>query len=481
MYTILTVNNDVPFNVLPTLMGYVAKSHIASVALSPSNIYNGMRILMLNGKYINVTLETDVETGSSNIFFNNLKVKHITKVADGYVYELESYIDAPQSMYELIKGLDDNYSIFREMIKNKATWVFDKKASLPIKVDATGNTVYDSIKVESFPYFAAKNFDLLSESLTATMLIPSNEVITNALTQARNYLRDCNLQREDSIIENWVFQSCFFNKKYSKSDFESNVDLTSVFSKQWRTTIQQTDLDNPITMSNGVAYFVNYMKIPVNVLIYRIKNFFYPYEFMTAEEKATYFVTENLIFKECKTEVAAWSGWPQAGWPTIINRVLRFDLTKNPADTTVSVKNFTLDFTAFSWQDNGDGSYTFSPLGIPPGEYELSLGFVQIKSGNPGDIGVYFNGDSVGVVTAADIAGTNFHYDRSRRGYPEGYDGKGTDPKGSYYDCDGGLLATVTLTGTEPEPINIKFHGYNNDKGNQAFHHWCLRPTKNCY
>jgi len=481
MYTVLVVNNDVPLNIMAERKEYVAKSHIAPVALSPSYIYNGMRILMLNGKYINVTIQEDAE-GIVDIFFNDIKVKHITKVADGYVYELETYIDSPQSMYEMIKELDDNYSIFRDLILSKVTWIFDKSASMPIGVDETGNTVYDSVKVESFPYFAAQNFDLSSESLTATMLIPSNEILTTALNQAYDYLSDCNLQREDSVIRNWIFQVCFFNKKYTKSDFENNEDLTSVFSRQWRTTIQQANLDNPITMSNGLAYYITYMKIPVNVLIYRIKNFFYPHEYMSAEEKAIYFVTEGLVFKEYKTEVTPWSGWPQGGWPEIFNRVLRFNLAPSAADSTVKVKNCTLDFTAFSWTDNGDGTYNFSPLGIPPGEYELSLGFVQQKSGNPGDMGIFFQGDSVGVVTVAQIAGTDFHYDRSRRGYPEGYDtSKATDSKKTYYDCDGGLVATVTLTGTEPKPIKIKFHGYNNDRGDQAFHHWCLRPTKNCY
>ena len=127
----------------------------------------------------------------------------------------------------------------------------------------------------------------MSENVTATMLIPSNEVINDALTTARQKLTEWGLEREDSIIRNWVFQAAFFNKKYTKLDFEENEDLKSVFSKQWRTTVQEVDLDHPVNMSNGTAYYVKKMKIPTNVLIYRLKDHFYYYEKMTALEKET--------------------------------------------------------------------------------------------------------------------------------------------------------------------------------------------------
>ena len=94
--------------------------------------------------------------------------------------------------------------------------------------------------------------------------------------------------RADSILENWVFQAAFFNSVYSKEDFETNEDLTSVFDKQWRTTVQEVDLENPIPMSNGTAYRVTKMKIPTNVLIYRLKELFRNYEYLSASDKEKY-------------------------------------------------------------------------------------------------------------------------------------------------------------------------------------------------
>ncbi|MDR2805314.1 MAG: hypothetical protein LBB85_06685, partial [Dysgonamonadaceae bacterium] len=294
---------------------------------------------------------------------------------------------------------------------------------------------------------------------------------------AHNYLQNVGIAREDSILENWIFQSVFFNKKYTKSNFEGTTDLTSIFSKQWRTTVQEVDLDHPISMSNGVAYYVNYMRIPTNVLIYRIKDFMKWYEFLDDAQKAEYFVTDNLTFSKLSTEVTAWSGWPAGGFPTIENRILIYNLTES------ATEEFTLDFKPIQCKSNGDGTYMIMRYSIPPGEYDLCLGFKQYKSGtSPGDIQISFNGEYVGTVTAADLATTTYHYDRGGQGYPEGYDvNLATDSKKSNYDRDGGKVGVVTITGNEAVPISITFHGVAVKTGNTCFHHWCLRPTSNCY
>lgn len=50
-------------------------------------------------------------------------------------------------------------------------------------------------------------------------------------------------------------------------------DLTSAFGKQWRTTVNKVDLDNPVRMSNGIAYYVTSLKLPQkDVLIWRFKD-----------------------------------------------------------------------------------------------------------------------------------------------------------------------------------------------------------------
>lgn len=468
LFTILVVNDDNALSraVVTDDRTFLAKSHISDISLSPSNLSDGQRVLMWNGKYINVS-KVENEDNATSISFNGIAVKKITKVNNGYVYEIEDYVETPKSLYELIEGLGDDYSIFREMIMERNQLTFDKEASKIIGVDETGNNVYDSIFIVTNPYFEAQGFNMMSESLSATVLIPSNEVVNRALTVARQNLQEWGMLREDSILENWTFQSVFFDKKLSKSDFEANIDLNSIFSKQWRTTVQQVDLENPVSLSNGVAYYVTDMKIPTNVLIYRVKDYMRWYEYLSEEEKALYFDNENLTFDKMETKVSEWSGWPGV-FPNIINRVVRFKTTD------AAIKEYTLNFTAFSYDEKNKVT---TPYKIPPGEYDLCLGFEQ-KMGH--DVEVSFNGEYVGTVTASQLTKTDFHYDRGGQGYPEGYDvNKATDKKKTNYDRDGGKVGVITIEGTEPVNVVIKFHGINASKC--CFHHWCLKPTKNCY
>ena len=468
LFTILVVNDDNALSraVVTDDRTFLAKSHISDISLSPSNLSDGQRVLMWNGKYINVS-KVENEDNATSISFNGIAVKKITKVNNGYVYEIEDYVETPKSLYELIEGLGDDYSIFREMIMERNQLTFDKEASKIIGVDETGSNVYDSIFIVTNPYFEAQGFNMMSESLSATVLIPSNEVVNRALTVARQNLQEWGMLREDSILENWTFQSVFFDKKLSKSDFEANIDLNSIFSKQWRTTVQQVDLENPVSLSNGVAYYVTDMKIPTNVLIYRVKDYMRWYEYLSEEEKALYFDNENLTFDKMETKVSEWSGWPGI-FPNIINRVVRFKTTD------AAIKEYTLNFTAFSYDEKNKVT---TPYKIPPGEYDLCLGFEQ-KMGH--DVEVSFNGEYVGTVTASQLTKTDFHYDRGGQGYPEGYDvNKATDKKKTNYDRDGGKVGVITIEGTEPVNVVIKFHGINASKC--CFHHWCLKPTKNCY
>ena len=47
-------------------------------------------------------------------------------------------------MFDYIKNLPDEYSIFRDSVMKNNEMRFDKVNSIPTGVDITGNTVYDS-------------------------------------------------------------------------------------------------------------------------------------------------------------------------------------------------------------------------------------------------------------------------------------------------------------------------------------------------
>jgi hypothetical protein len=469
LYTLLIVDNSSMTGNPPSDdTEYLAKSHISDISLSPSNLYDGQRILMWNGKYLNVS-KVENENKEFTISFNGAKVKKITKVNDGYIYEIEDFVDSPKSMFELIKDLNEDYSIFRDMILSRNQLTFDREASLPIGVDNTGSTVYDSVFIVTNPYFDAINFDLNSESLTATMLIFPNDVVEKALTEAVKNLASWGLQREDSVLSNWILEAAFYNQRLTKQDFDENIDLSSIFKRQWRTTVQNVDLDNPVSMSNGVAYIVTEFKIPTNVLIYRVKDYMKWYEFLSDTEKSLYFDADNLTYDKCNTDVGEWSGWPGV-FPNITNRVLMYNLTDKER------KEYTLNFTGIQYSE---ATQTAKPYLIPPGEYDLCLGFKQ-KLGH--DVDISFNGEFVGTVTASQLTSTTFHYDRGGQGYPEGYSTSlATNSKKGNYDRDGGKVGTVIIEGNEPVEVKITFQGLNVGNGKTLFHHWTLKPTNNCY
>ncbi|MEY8685167.1 hypothetical protein AB9N12_03160 [Bacteroides sp. AN502(2024)] len=481
MYTILAVESGVAAGDDPI---YTAQTYISDASISPSNLKDGDRLLMWSGKYLKIS-KTDGEneasrSTTSRIQFNNATVTRVVKLTNGYLYLLDQAINAPKSMYEIIENLGDNYSIFREMILSRNVSVFDKEASKVVGVDNTGNTVYDSIFTVRAPYFEKVKFDIMSEDLSATMLIPSNDVINNTLKVAQDKLKEWNMVRADSILKNWIFQSAFFNKIYSKADFESNEDLTSVFNKQWRTSVQKVDLDHPISMSNGVAYYVTEMKIPTNVLIYRLKELFRNYEYLSADDKDTYFKTTNLSFnKISEKDEANCKGWAALGFPTVYYRVLYFNLTD------LDNKTYTLDYTPFRGETVGN-KYVAVPYKIPPGTYKLNMGFRQKKDLGAIAVSIIKGGVEIPVATLSQSKLNNasaYHYDRSGGGYPEGIDeavAQGFKNK-SKYDRDGGAVGTVTIPGDKASEITIRLSGSGSNLKEAALYHWCLRPTEDCY
>ena len=167
------------------------KAHVSDIAVSPANLKtegNNMRIMMWHGKYINVDLDDAARNEgkiAGHIMFGTSAVKKVVKTNSGYIYVLSSLLNIPKSIYDYITNLDDNYSILRDSILASGTKEFDKKNSKPIGVNDEGNTVYDSVFIYKNTHFLEKNFDLSSESLTATLLLTSNAVVEEAIAVQR--------------------------------------------------------------------------------------------------------------------------------------------------------------------------------------------------------------------------------------------------------------------------------------------------------
>jgi len=493
-FTVLVYANSTLASASYTDPEFFAETCVCDVAFTPTKLVDGLSIQMWNGKYLTVNVVTgDTET---QYYIAESEIENIVQVNDGYVYVMKSPIYAPRSLYEVLTELGDDYSLFRDMVLSYEEKVFDKDNSIPTGVDATGNTVYDSVFVtknllmDRYTSGGSDYWNMRSEYFNSTMLIPSNELVENALEDAYQYVKDA-LSRapnaNDTLkFEQFIVKSAFYDYVLTPENLDGETDLYSVSgyiedestatdAMQWKPTVQKVDTSNPVTLSNGVAYYTTALKIPNNVVIWRIKNRFYYWDYCSETEKEEYFKWDGLE----NISISDNGGFgPLGEWPYVAYKTVRAWPTQDAKDNASPVS---VEITGIALQDDG----TVTVVMVPPGEYYLRMGFQSNKY--PYLVDIYFNDELV-----KEDLNPNIHYDRTGIGYPEGYvwkDWYATSNKAAYYDCDGGNIATVTVTGTELQPIKIKILSKDiaalgaagNSKARYELYCWTLRPTENNY
>lgn len=496
------------------------KAHVSDIAVSPANLKtegNNMRIMMWHGKYINVDLDDAARNEgkiAGHIMFGTSAVKKVVKTNSGYIYVLSSLLNIPKSIYDYITNLDDNYSILRDSILASGTKEFDKKNSKPIGVNDEGNTVYDSVFIYKNTHFLEKNFDLSSESLTATLLLTSNAVVEEAIADAKVRLQkwglwdEWNAERQynfEYTMRHWIMDAAFFDKKLTpetlQSKDEENDMLTSIFSKYWKTSVQQIN-PTPIELSNGIAYQVTRLHIPNNVLIWRLKEDFSIYEFCSAEQKESFFQMLNMQFKACTTAVAAWTPL-QGVWPKHECRTLDltvgddasgdWQLVFTPCKRIFETYPTRMEMVKKDWLKSNLTVTGIKPFLIPPGKYTLSFGSKQNQNMEiTFKVRVKGSTDVVAVSDPITLGSTTtFHYDRNPGNFIEGYEPStenlSTNKKAGNYDTDGGTVISeleIPDVKGDGSPVEITIEIASptwNGNTTMVFNHWCLRPTKDNY
>lgn len=451
---------------------YFATTCVCDLPYLPSHLTDGARLLVWNGKYLKVTVNEE------GILFNDVPVNRIVKAKDGYIYVMDAPIYAPKSLYEQLSTLNDEYSIFREMILSQNTKQFDPANSTPVGVDKTGSTVYDSVFITSNPLFDKLNIS--NEYINGTMFIPSNEIIREAVVNACA-TQQASLGKRATAADttkylNWIWQSMFYNRKYTVDNYTENVDIKSVYSNVWRTTVQDIAISKPIECSNGVAYYVTKMRIPNNMIVWRIKNYFKYWSYCDATQKDEYYKWTNVDpdkveVKENFNGAGRWSPDPK-NWPYISNDFLW-------AEAIDEQQPIALDFKALALEQN-DGKNTPVVAMIPPGEYTLAMGFDDGNKKTAYTVAIsVWDAKGVKIFDKELKLDRNVNCDRTGGGYAEGYP-SGLDTK---YDRDGAAVGTITFPGDELQPMTIRIETVGLLPSNRPFtvHHWCLRPTSNNY
>ena len=437
------------------------KYHINYLPFVLSDLKSGLRILSLNGIYFQIGAK------DNNLYANSSEITKSFRLTNGVIHEISALMKSKVNMYDYLKGLGNDYSIIRDSIFKYNTQVFDKVNSIPIGVDKTGNTVYDSIFYVSNPLFSSVQFN--SEFSQFTAFLPSNAVIDSCLSSLNaQYLKMGKvIAQSDTILAiNWIKQAMFYNG--TLTDF-SATDIKSAFSMVWRTTVQQLDTQNPVELSNGLLYNVKKIKIPNNVIITRIKSLveYWQYQDAVYPDPADLYTFTGMVGTP---SVFVDSATPDPA-------VLPNYITLNISGDVNSTSEFSMEFPPLKTYLDANGATKVEVMQVPTGEYYLYMGFHS--SGHP-YVDIYFNDVLIGTDLPIDLS-TPWNFDRVTETSLDLNPVSGI----AKWDGLGGLVGVVNVTGDGLASFKIKvqFNKLEAAGGSKSLrvYHWALKPTANNY
>lgn len=431
---------------------FILRYHINSLMYDNTKLKSGLRVMTFNGKYLSIDKEGEViRVGDASV------VKGNQICQNGVVHEIDELLTPDLSIYEYIESLGNDYSIIRDTLLAMNDTIFDLENSIPIGVDPTGNTLYDSVYVITNPIFERVN--IRSEFSNVTMFLPSNQVVEKCFedlgTLYDQFGKDF-LYTDSLKAYTWIKEAIFYN---SVLDNVTEADITSAFGRLWKPSVQKVDADFK-RMSNGRIYEVTHLKIPNNVHIDMIKQLFHYWEFVPDDEKDLLFTLNNIKSIGLKDDATV--TFPTIG-VEITYRVLRFDGDLDDG------KPASIDFTPIMLESNPDGSTSYKVVEVPPGEYNLYMGFL---AKNHPFVNIYVDDKPVALNLNVEPS-TPWNFDRATNTVP-----------GTKYNGWGGLVGPVMIEGDAVRSFKIRVEFAGLGKGTVERldpYHWALVPTENNY
>lgn len=452
--TVWAVSNEkmAALNALGEDSKFILSYHINSLTYDNTKLKSGLRVMTFNGKYLTVDKEGEtVHVGDATMVKGNQLCKN------GVVHEISQLLAPDLSIYEYLESLGADYSIIRDTILAMNDTIFDLENSIPIGVDPTGNTLYDSVYVITNPVFEKAN--IRSEFANVTMFLPSNQVIESCFEDLGVLYDQFGkefLETDSLVAYTWIKEAIFYDRLVENLD---EGDITSAFGRLWKPSIQQTNSDFK-RMSNGRIYDITHLKIPNNVHIDMIKQLFHYWEFVPDNEKDLLFTLNNI--QSIGLHDDANVTFPTIG-VELTYRVLRFAGDLDDGEPA------SIDFTPIMLESKPDGSTSYKIVEVPPGEYNLYMGF--LASNHP-FINVYVDDKPIALNLNVEPA-SPWNFDRNTNTVP-----------GTKYNGWGGLVGPVMIDGDEVRSFKIKVEFAGLGKGTVErldLYHWALVPTENNY
>lgn len=506
--------------------------HVNYLSLTKDQLNDGKRLKTLNGTYIQIT---NNETG---LYANDIEVIKSYRLNDGVIYEIKELMEPRINLYEYIKSLGEDYSIFRDSIVSRSLMVFDTARSTPIGVDLTGNVLYDTVKTEYNPLFDTARIN--SEYLQFTCFLPDNQAMEDCFQKLNEMYQGIGRPRNTSaegdslytgynylfpsdmtMAVNWIQRAVLYEGLLEPSVTQIK-DIYSVFGKQWKnidrngSEVQRISL-NPYEegtelpykkLSNGRVYKVTDLKIPNNVILSRLKQFAYHIDYLTDAQLDTFVCVKNGTAPKKLDDAVVVSPVVAAGknsdaWSEFPYTYFDTNEKGEPLYTCIDIRG---------GEEPTEFSVSFSPLQptaerttgevaeykIPVGEYTLCMGFrskdcctgdILFATAEPdadgrlqiaadGDVKLKEPGYTL-VRGAIDFSlSTPWNFDRSGTGGQDKY----MQSNGRKWNSDGGTVGTVEVVGDPGtmQSVRIKVR-YNSGSQRIQLYHWCLKPTENNY
>lgn len=520
-YTFIVYENAAFAKRIMGMDSILARSCVSDISISPSRLTDGFSIFTRLKKNIWVYQKND------GLHFDDYKLTKRVKTDNGYVYFVDSVIQVRPSVYDLLKSLGSDYSVFKSLVERYEESYFDPMLSTPRGVDLMGNTTYDTVisirntLMDRYTSSGLKMWDMRSEDFVSTMFIPSNDLINNAIKSAMDsipgWLNRAATSADRAKFEMWIVKACFVNKRLPTEDvstaasdfrcvdgYQQIIDLTQDAKKYeaaevawWRPSIQEVDVQNGLTLSNGKAYFLKKFKIPNHVVIYRVKSKFYElWGAMNNDQRAKYFRWTNWISPDILGEA-------QSPFELSATLPIMFYNVLTAIPSPEAIKDSLVCSVTYDGLLYNSTTKKLVECRLPAGEYYLRMGF---KHSLRYSISIYFDNRLLVKDMVLYAQGSNFHFDRgsvsdldyygsSTIGFPEGYNWKDwieKNEKAVAYDTDGYQVAvvniprngnfTITIESNDDSYLYDPTNGRTKNNVTQLMmYHWCLRPTSNNY
>ena len=507
-----------------------AQLSVADMGVMPSKLINGYNIETRAGKSIWV-----YDDGKQ---LDKHNITKIVKTNNGYVYYIDGMLEVHPSAYELLMSLGDEYSTFKQMVLQYDSKTFDSEHSQIISVSSDGRNIYDSVWViknsmmDRYDENGIETWNMRSESYNTSIFIPTNDQIKKAIDDACDsipvWLNRASTAADTAKFKQWIIKACFSNRRLEAQDvntaaadfkcvegYQEIIDVASdavsyksIDPAWWRPAVQKVDVANAITLSNGMAYYCQTLKIPNHIVIYRVKSRFYElWDECNDDQKKQYFRWTNfvdpMIIKDCQGQfdlVASGS----AEWPSIFYH----NLCAIPsAEAMEEGRPCTVEYDGLLYNES---TGQLAECHLPAGEYYLRMGF---KHSLLYSLSIAFNNRWLVEDMCMHAQGSNFHFDRGAASevphlgedigiaYPEGFDvdyWQTQNEKAIAYDTDGYTVGVVNMPTSGNFTIRVTSNNMaqlykealdrgtvlNRDKNNVnqlMMYHWCLRPTHNNY